>query len=162
MGHNFKIAWNLTRVGHYFQEQAIKAREAGRATTDGSLAERCYAFADKLGRAMTEVGIDQLRGGCFDAVERNPQNEMPVDFTWLNTKDFWQQEQAILAYLILYGQSRDSLFLDMARETEAFWNLFFLDREHRGMYFRVSENGIPIVDPGYAAPDGIEIGRAHV
>jgi hypothetical protein len=42
----------------------------------------------------------------------------------------------------------------MARETEAFWNLFFLDREHRGMYFRVSENGIPIVDPGYAVRGG--------
>ena len=28
---------------------------------------------------------------------------MPTQFAWGATKDFWQQEQGILAYLILYG-----------------------------------------------------------
>jgi hypothetical protein len=79
---------------------------------------------------------------------------MPIEFTWSSTKDFWQQEQAILAYLILFGQTRDESYLAMARHTEAFWNLFFLDREHRGMYFRVTENGLPVVQGGYEIRGG--------
>jgi mannose/cellobiose epimerase-like protein (N-acyl-D-glucosamine 2-epimerase family) len=154
IGHNFKIAWNLTRVAHYLRADEARSGRAPGTTPDGSLADRCHAFADKLARAMTEYGVDLVRGGCFDAVERNPANGLPVEFTWLNTKDFWQQEQAILAYLILYGQTRDKLYLELARETEAFWNLFFLDRPHRGMFFRVTENGVPITDPGYGVRGG--------
>ncbi len=61
--------------------------------------------ADALGQRMATKGLDPLRGGCFDAVERHPSNGMPVQFAWGNTKDFWQQEQGILAYLILHGNS---------------------------------------------------------
>jgi hypothetical protein len=77
-----------------------------------------------------------------------------VEFTWGNTKDFWQQEQAILAYLVLFGKTKNPFYLEMARQTEAFWNIFFLDREHRGMYFRVTENGLPVVQGGYEVRGG--------
>jgi len=163
VGHNFKIAWNLTRVANYYETLAASA---GRPSAPGlrpntdlekkhqALADRCMLLANKLGKSMTDIGIDTIRGGCFDCVERNPSNGMPIEFTWLNTKDFWQQEQAILAYLILFGHTDDNLYLDMARRTEAFWNIFFLDREHKGMYFRVSENGLPIVQGGYEVRGG--------
>jgi hypothetical protein len=157
LGHNFKIAWNLTRVANYYETLAEQAGAQGRsgsarpdqkqAAKYRDLAARCMTEADRLGRTMTDLGIDQIRGGCFDAVERRPYagaGTMPVEFTWGNTKDFWQQEQAILAYLILYGHTRNPLYLDMARETEAFWNIFFLDRQHRGMHFRVTDNGLPV------------------
>jgi len=55
IGHNFKIAWNLTRVGHYFRERAVRSGTAAGTTADGELAERCYAFADKLGRTMRKL-----------------------------------------------------------------------------------------------------------
>jgi len=165
VGHNFKIAWNLTRVGNYYQSLLDRAqRNHDPSLTDFfpvDLATRCLAYAEKLAKAMSEVGIDQIRGGCFDAVEREPyagtlrgEPVMPVEFTWGNTKDFWQQEQAILAYLILYGRTGRGLYLDMARQTEAFWNLFFLDREHRGMYFRVTDSGLPVVQGGYEIRGG--------
>ena len=79
---------------------------------------------------------------------------MPIEFTWGNTKDFWQQEQAILAYLILFGHTGNEQYLDMARRTEAFWNIFFLDREHRGMYFRVTDNGLAVLQGDYAVRGG--------
>jgi hypothetical protein len=170
IGHNFKIAWNLTRVANYYETLAANSGHlAGRSSSSAAdqaerykvLAARCMRQADQLGRAMTEVGVDQVRGGCFDAVEREPYSSeskvgppMPVEFTWLNTKDFWQQEQAILAYLILFGHTRDPFYLENARRMEAFWNIAFLDREHRGMYFRVSENGLPIVQGGYEVRGG--------
>ena len=168
IGHNFKIAWNLTRVANYYRTKEAELRNQlprpgseseNPAPADhyGQLADRCMQLAEKLGKSMTEFGIDQIRGGCFDCVEREPYggaNTMPVEFTWLNTKDFWQQEQAILAYLILYGHTKQPPYLQGARETEAFWNTFFLDREHRGMYFRVTDNGLPVVQGGYEVRGG--------
>lgn len=169
IGHNFKIAWNLTRVANYYEALAANTGrligQSGMAGQQGerykALAARCMKQAEQLCRAMTELGVDQVRGGCFDAVEREPYTgeskvgpAMPVEFTWLNTKDFWQQEQAILAYLVLFGHTRDPFYLENARRMEAFWNIAFLDREHRGMYFRVSENGLPIVQGGYEVRGG--------
>ncbi|WP_437924833.1 hypothetical protein WMF37_38310 [Sorangium sp. So ce291] len=158
IGHNFKIAWNLTRVANYYRGCAERSRLAGepedRRASGESMAARCMAMAERLGRSMTEIGLDQLRGGCFDAVEREPAPGMRVEFTWGTTKDFWQQEQAILAHLVLYGATQDELYHRAARETQAFWNLFFLDREHRGIYFRVTESGLPILQGEYGLRGG--------
>ncbi len=164
VGHNFKIAWNLTRVAKYYETLAAEAcrrpapgsdeRDPALAKKYQDLAGRCMDLANRLGKSMTDIGIDAIRGGCFDAVERKPTNGMPVEFTWGNTKDFWQQEQAILAYLILFGHTGDKLYLEMARRTEVFWNVFFLDRDHRGMYFRVTDNGFPVVQGGYEVRGG--------
>ena len=163
VGHNFKIAWNLTRVANYYETLAANShRQSALGTRPNTslikkyqdIADRAMAIANRLCKSMTEVGIDAIRGGCFDAVERNPSNGMPIEFTWGNTKDFWQQEQAILAYLILFGHTGDNLYLKMARRTEAFWNIFFLDRDHRGMYFRVTDNGLPVTQRGYEVRGG--------
>lgn len=158
IGHNFKIAWNLTRVANYYRGRAERSRLAGgaeeRRASDEAMAARCMEMAERLGRSMTELGLDQVRGGCFDAVERRPAPGMRVEFTWGTTKDFWQQEQAILAHLILYGATQDPFYRHAARETEAFWNLFFLDREHRGIYFRVSDSGLPITQGEYGLRGG--------
>jgi mannose/cellobiose epimerase-like protein (N-acyl-D-glucosamine 2-epimerase family) len=155
IGHNFKIAWNLTRVASYYDCLALRGEKGlTRETDPRAMSKRCIDMANRLCQNMTELGIDQIRGGCFDAVEREPKNGMPVEFSWLNTKDFWQQEQAILAYLILYGYTSDPNYLTMARETTAFWNVFFLDRENRGIYFRVTENGLPVVTAGYGGRGG--------
>ncbi|WP_437329010.1 AGE family epimerase/isomerase [Sorangium sp. So ce381] len=158
IGHNFKIAWNLTRIANYYRSSAERVRLAGgpeeRRASGEAMAARCLAMAERLGRSMTEIGLDQLRGGCFDAVEREPATGMRVEFTWGTTKDFWQQEQAILAHLILYGATQDPFYHRAARETQAFWNLFFLDREHRGIYFRVNESGLPITQGEYGLRGG--------
>jgi mannose/cellobiose epimerase-like protein (N-acyl-D-glucosamine 2-epimerase family) len=149
IGHNYKIAWNLSRVASYY-EQLVD----GDVVNNVLLAAKCRKFARELANNMTEVGFDQLRGGCYDAVERNPKNGQKVEFTWMNTKDFWQQEQAILAYLILFGNEGNSEHLDLARRCEAFWNLFFLDRDNIGMYFRVNDNGLPILDSSFGVRGG--------
>ena len=160
VGHNLKIAWNLTRVANYYMSQG---READ--------AKRMFDVALKLGHDMARLGIDQLRSGVFDAVERNPINGMPVQFTWLNTKDFWQQEQGILAYLIMFGHSAMTFggesdvtkdFLKLARELQAFWNLYFLDRDRNGVFFRVGDNGTPVISSTYGDKGGHSISGYHV
>lgn len=146
-GHNLKIAWNLTRVANYYHS----IKKAGKALP-------LMELANKLARSMATTGIDQVHGGCFDAVEREPGNGMPVEFAWGNTKDFWQQEQAILAYLILHGYTDDkhdkANYLQLARECTAFWNLFFLDHDNRGIFFRVTDDGLPVVEGNYANKAG--------
>ena len=105
------------------------------------------------------MGLDKIRGGIFDCVERQPNGGMPTQFAWGDTKDFWQQEQGILAYLILHGATQnDQKYLQLARECSAFWNLFFLDRERQGYFFRVTENGLPILEGQYGQRSSHAIG----
>lgn len=164
VGHNFKIAWNMTRVAHYYRSCAVRLRARGDAAgADGQegLASKFEALARNLADNMTIAGIDQLRGGCFDAVERQPRNGLPIDFAWSNTKDFWQQEQAILAYLIVYGFSRDESHLKLAREMMAFWNMYFLDHDNRGVFFRVTADGAPVIQGNYSQKAGHAVAGYH-
>ncbi|MGM1063253.1 AGE family epimerase/isomerase [Saccharothrix sp. Mg75] len=121
VGHNLKIAWNLTRMN------AVRAKHDYART------------ADELARSMPAVGRDGHRGGWYDLVQRQP----PHDFVWHDRKAWWQQEQAILAYLALAGHRRSPEFLAHGREAAAFYNAFFLDHDEGGVYFNVLNNGIP-------------------
>src|SRR5271166_126879 len=164
VGHNLKIAWNLCRVANHYRCCAEAASASGRADE----AQEHRAFADEmikratiLGDTMATYGIDQFRGGCFDAVERAPTDGFPIEFTWGNTKDFWQQEQAILAYLILHGTTNKEEFLPLAREMMAFWTLYFLDHDNRGVFFRVTDNGEPAIGGAYSQKAGHAIAGYH-
>ncbi|MGZ8299766.1 MAG: AGE family epimerase/isomerase, partial [Rhodoplanes sp.] len=167
VGHNFKIAWNMTRVAHYSRARAACLRaerdqkNAEEAKTHDAFASELEQLAIKLTDNMTMAGIDQARGGCFDAVERQPRNGLPIDFAWSNTKDFWQQEQAILAYLIVYGFSGDQTHLQLAREMMAFWNLYFLDHDNRGVFFRVTADGMPVIQGNYSLKAGHAVAGYH-
>lgn len=161
VGHNLKIAWNLTRCAYYFQMRAKRLRDQGRqeeAAGCDQRSDRCLDVARRLADQMAEVGLDKVRGGIFDCVERNPSGDMPIQFAWGATKDFWQQEQGILAYLIIYGATGDLRYLELARESSAFWNLFFLDRERQGYYFRTTEDGLPILEGQYGMKSSHAIG----
>ena len=165
VGHNLKIAWNLTRVASYYRGLAAEQRrqgKSGNAQQHEQLANNFLNLAKKLGDDMAVYGLDQLRGGCFDAVERQPPAGIPTEFTWGNTKDFWQQEQGILAYLILYGATQEQRYLMLAREMAAFWNAFFLDHDNRGIFFRVSDNGSPIIEGSYGQKGGHSVSGYHV
>ena len=161
VGHNLKIAWNLTRCAYYFQTRAKRLRDEGKTQqADGYVKRsgRCLEVAQRLADRMGEVGLDKIRGGIFDCVERNPNGGMPTQFAFGATKDFWQQEQGILAYLILYGATGNPHYLRLAQESSAFWNLFFLDREHQGYFFRTTENGLPILEGQYEMKSSHAIG----
>lgn len=162
-GHNLKIAWNLTRSGHYysFRKTMLEKEYPEEALKYANRAKDCYAYAAFLGGKMSEVGVDLVRGGIFDAVERKPSNNMPTEFVWGCTKDFWQQEQAILAYLILHGIAGDKKFLELARYCNAFWNLFFLDRDDHRIRFRTTESGAPVVEGTYGNEAGHAIAGYH-
>lgn len=139
VGHNLKISWNLTRVGNWFLTKGKKEE-----------AQSLFALAQRLGEDMGRVGIDQVRSGVYDTMEREvAHRDVPIQFGWENTKDFWQQEQGILAYLIMFGQCGNDDFLELARQISAFWSINFLDRERAGIFFRVNDNGQPIIEGEY-------------
>jgi len=149
VGHNFKISWNLIRVANYYRMSGQEPK-----------AQALVDLAARLADDVTPHGIDQFRGGCFDTVERQPAGG-ELEFPWRNTKDFWQQEQALLAYLILYGETRDEKYLELAREQALFWNLYFLDRDNGGIFFRVNDNGMPVIAGQYANKGGHAIAGYH-
>lgn len=131
IGHNLKIAWNLIRLYNFFGD------------------EKYLSIAEKIADKIPEGGLDMIRGGWFDVVERNPKNGIPIEFPWHTRKAWWQQEQAILAYLILCGvtknEEKKTKYLQLARESIAFWNLSFLNSDYGETYFDVLDNGEPYI-----------------
>jgi hypothetical protein len=95
------------------------------------------------------VGSDQQRGGWYDVVERLlEEGQKFYRFVWHDRKAWWQQEQAILAYLILAGILSEDEYHRLGREAAAFYNAWFLDIEEGGVYFNVLANGIPFLAGG--------------
>jgi mannose/cellobiose epimerase-like protein (N-acyl-D-glucosamine 2-epimerase family) len=128
VGHNLKIAWNLMRIHHMRPNQIY------------------VNLAQRIAAVMPQVGSDLQRGGWYDVMERMLQDGREVyRFVWHNRKAWWQQEQAILAYLILAGSLKDPEYHRLARESAAFYNAFFLDHDDGGIYFNVLANGIPFL-----------------
>ena len=126
VGHNLKIAWNLMRM---YGECPKPEYEA---------------LARKIAASMPKVGGDQQRGGWYDVMERlKSDGETWHRFAFHDRKAWWQQEQGILAYLILHGVLGDEEYLKIARESSAFYNAFFLDHDDGAVYFNVLANGIP-------------------
>ncbi|MGH9173191.1 MAG: AGE family epimerase/isomerase, partial [Vicinamibacterales bacterium] len=126
VGHNMKVAWTLTRVYHLNRN------------------DRYVWVAKKIAEEMPKWGFDNQRGGIYDMVDR--QREPGEEFhrlVWHDRKAWWQQEQAILAYLIMAGSFGDHEYVRLARETAAFYNAFFPDKDSGAVYFNVLATGVP-------------------
>ncbi|MQX37558.1 AGE family epimerase/isomerase [Roseospira navarrensis] len=165
VGHNLKIAWNLGRVANYYKAREKRhrgLRETAEAQDFGRRANEALTLARKLGDDMIRVGLDRTRPGVYDCVERKPANGMPIQFTWGTHKDFWQQEQGILAYLILHHHfPEEGRYYREAHDLMAFWNLYFLDRERQGIFFRTDDTGMPIIEGTFADKGGHSISGYH-
>ena len=86
IGHNLKIAWNLMRINSLRPS------------------DKYVDLARKIGELMPTVGMDKQRGGWYDVMERvTSEGEEWHRVAWHDRKAWWQQEQAILAFLILTG-----------------------------------------------------------
>ena len=129
VGHNLKIAWNLMRF------YAIKSKK------------EYQDLAEKIAHLMPEVGYDKQRFGWYDVVERILQKGQKYHRpAWHDRKAWWQQEQGILAYLILQGHFPDQdSYKKYAEESAAFYNAFFLDHDDGGIYFNVLASGVPFL-----------------
>ncbi|MEN8174835.1 MAG: AGE family epimerase/isomerase [Pseudomonadota bacterium] len=126
VGHNLKIAWNLTRIRSLVDKPEYKE------------------FADRIAELMPRHGMDVQRGGWYDVVSRTRgDSEDWHRFAWHDRKAWWQQEQGILAYLIMFGVEKRPEYLRLARESSAFYNAWFLDHDAGGVYFNVLANGMP-------------------
>lgn len=128
VGHNLKIAWNLMRINSAIPK------------------DKYVNFAEKIAEIMPKVGMDTRRGGWYDVMERELKDgETFHRFAWHDRKAWWQQEQGILAYQILYGCLKKPQYLDLARSSAAFYNTYFLDHDDGAVYFNVLNNGIPFL-----------------
>jgi anti-anti-sigma factor len=95
---------------------------------------------------MPEVGMDKQRGGVYDMVERvRGEGEEFHRLIWHDRKAWWQQEQGILAYLILHGSLKEPEYGRLARELSSFYNAFFPDTDNGGVYFNVLASGVPFL-----------------
>jgi mannose/cellobiose epimerase-like protein (N-acyl-D-glucosamine 2-epimerase family) len=126
VGHNMKIAWNLTRMDSLKHKQEY------------------VDFSKQIAEVMPPVGRDAQRGGWYDVMERTlAPGEQFYRYVWHDRKAWWQQEQAILAYLIMYGVYRDEEYKRHGREAAAYYNAFFPDHDDGGVYFNTLANGLP-------------------
>jgi len=127
-GHNLKVAWNITRMYSLMPK------------------ERYKWFAERIAAEMPKVTMDVQRAGWYDVMERlTAPGEELHRFAFHDRKAWWQQEQGILAYLIMNGVYGGEEYLKLARESEAFYNAFFLDHDDGAVYFNVLANGLPFL-----------------
>ncbi|MCX6018308.1 MAG: N-acyl-D-glucosamine 2-epimerase [Chloroflexi bacterium] len=127
-GHNLKVAWNITRMYNLMPKEKYKW------------------FAERIAEAMPKVTMDTQRGGWYDVMERMKNDDEELHrFAFHDRKAWWQQEQGILAYLIMNGVYGGEENLKLARESEAFYNAFFLDHDDGAVYFNVLANGLPFL-----------------
>ncbi|WP_249124912.1 AGE family epimerase/isomerase [Saccharopolyspora erythraea] len=124
VGHNLKIAWNLARMHSLVPKHDYRA------------------LAELIASRMPDVGRDPQRGGWYDVVDRAAEDGRHR-FAWHDRKTWWQQEQAILAYLLLAGTTGAAEYARHAREASAFYNAFFLDHDDGAVYFAVLSGGLP-------------------
>lgn len=125
-GHDLKIAWNLMRMNSLREKQQYSC------------------LAEELADRMPGVGMDRQRGGWYDVLDR--QLAAGQEFHRLafhDRKAWWQQEQGILAYLILAGCTKQAEYRKLARESAAFYNAWFLDNDSGAVYFNVLASGLP-------------------
>ena len=169
VGHNLKIAWNLTRVAFYLDSgKGANLFPPNSEKKQSELHRKCLETARKLAVAMDELGgIDRFRGGCFDALERHPTNGYNLMFAWYSTKDFWQQEQGILCYLIQMATAEChsvdfEKFRELAAAMSAFYCAFFVDLDRGGIHFRVTDIGVPIMTGMYADKGGHAKSGYHI
>jgi mannose/cellobiose epimerase-like protein (N-acyl-D-glucosamine 2-epimerase family) len=126
VGHNLKIAWNLMRM---FGAKPKPEYEK---------------LARRIAEEMPKVGLDVQHGGWYDVMERaRSHGDERYRFAFHDRKAWWQQEQGILAYLILSGVLGDEEYLRLARESSAFYNAWFLDHDDGAVYFNTFANGLP-------------------
>lgn len=126
VGHNLKIAWNLMRMN------SAKPKD------------KYLKLAEKIANVMPPVGSDLQRGGWYDVVDRTRrEGSQWYEFVWHDRKAWWQQEQAILAYLILGGITGKEEYIAEAHQAIGFYNTFFLDHDEGAVYFNVLANGMP-------------------
>lgn len=127
-GHNLKVAWNITRMYNLMPKKEYKQ------------------FAQQIAEVMPTVTMDVQRAGWYDVMERALQpGEELHRFAFHDRKAWWQQEQGILAYLIMQGVYEKPEYLRLARESEAFYNAFFLDHDDGAVFFNVLANGVPFL-----------------
>ena len=109
IGHNLKIAWNL-----YAHEQLASPNRSTKRWRAES-PQRC-----------PQVGGDQQRGGWYDVMERMLRREEEEHrFAFHDRKAWWQQEQGILAYLILHGMLGDAEYLRIGPRVSRFLQRLF-------------------------------------
>jgi mannose/cellobiose epimerase-like protein (N-acyl-D-glucosamine 2-epimerase family)/anti-anti-sigma regulatory factor len=126
VGHNLKIAWNLMRANGLKPDP------------------RYVELAEKIAALMPQVGYDTQRFGWYDVMERQvAPGDSLHRFVWHDRKAWWQQEQGILAYMILAGEVGKPEYRNLARESAAFYNAWFLDQDAGAVYFNVFANGMP-------------------
>ncbi len=126
VGHNLKIAWNLTRLYNLEDKDSYKE------------------LAHKIAELMPEHGMDKQRTGWYDVVDRQLEDGQQFHrFAWHDRKAWWQQEQGILAYLIMNGTYSTDTSLKYARESSSFYNAWFLDHDSGAIYFNTLANGVP-------------------
>lgn len=143
IGHNLKIMWNLQRIENMSNRRKYKK------------------IINKIAKTMPRVGLDLCRGGWYDVIERTKGDDAYFRFSFHDRKAWWQQEQGILAYLITQEMECNSTFLEIARESQAFYNAFFLDHDHGGIYFGVLANGIPYLKDIEALKGSHAMGGYH-
>jgi hypothetical protein len=162
MGHNAKIAWNLSSYGALYRRLAADSPAGAERKRLLGLADQVEKTALDLGKMVVRDGVNPATGGLFDIVERGTDASVPL--TWGSHTDWWQQEQLILMAASLLpvakGPERE-LMLETLRRATTFFVTNISNHEEGADHFRVGGNGQAITQGEYGMVTGHSKGLYH-
>lgn len=130
IGGNLKVVWVLLRAIEDLPPELESA---------------AHTQADRIYNNLLHCGAwDTLRGGWFEVMFRESPAGLPADHMWDTNKVWWQQEEGVMASLLLHLVDREQSHLEMARDCLRFWLTYFVDRPNGGVFDTVSIDGWPI------------------
>src|SRR5260370_29506821 len=95
-------------------------------------------LANKIAGIMPGVGSDQQRGGWYDTMERTLKDGQSCHrFSFHDRKAWWQQEQAVLAYLILAGSLGNPEHLRLPPAYAPLYHALFIVTHHGRVSFQL-------------------------
>jgi mannobiose 2-epimerase len=155
-GHNTQGALFLLRARTLLQKEDLLTAEE---------AAGWYATARQLVDNMLERAYDSQFGGWHDAFVRETGQKM-----WHTNKDWWQQEQGLLATgLLALSETGDGgeRYRRPTLQTLAFWDSAFIDRDLGGDRKKVSREGAPLPqefkgDVGKSSYHSVEMARLAI
>ncbi len=130
IGGNLKVIWVLLRAVQDLPP---------------ALAEAAHAQAERIWSNLLKCGAwDAFRGGWFEIMWRESCAGSLAELMGHTNKVWWQQEEGIMASLLMFLVHRDGQSLEMARDGLRFWLTCFVDRANGGIFDTVSADGWPL------------------
>ncbi len=136
-GHDIEASWLMEEARELADRSGAETTPEERAVSDD--ARRAIAA---LARTALEEGVDPLTGGIEDEAEPSGAEG---GLHRHGKRIWWCQAEALVGFLGAWERTRETRYLEAARETRRFIDTYIVDRELGDWRWGTDASGTPLV-----------------